>query len=62
MLHAQMTRPMVMAMSDVRDQIELAAPLTFMVIDDKGGERLIKASRFLFHLLIFVPKDMYYRL
>ena len=50
-LHAQTTRAMVMAMSDVRDQIQLAAPLslvchcwTFVVIDDKGGERLIKAS------------------
>ena len=58
-----------MAMSDVRDQIQLAAPLslvchcwTFVVIDDKGGERIIKALGYLFHLLIFVPEDMYYRL
>ena len=48
-----------MMMSDLSFQRQLAALLslvchcwTFMVIDDKGGERLIKASG-QFHLLIF---------
>ena len=53
-LHAQMMRMLVemkMMMSDHSFQRQLAAPLslvchcwTFVVIDDKGGERLIKAS------------------
>ena len=57
-----------MMMSDLSFQRQLVAPLslvcyywTFVVIDDKGGERLIKALGFLFHLLIFVPEDMYCR-
>ena len=58
-----------MAMSDVGDQIQLAAPFyasyviigPFVVIDDKARERLIKALGFLFYLLIFVPEDMYCR-
>ena len=54
-LHTQMTRmlvEMMMMMSDARDQIQLAALLslvchcwTFVVIDDKGGKRLIKSFR-----------------
>ena len=58
---------MKMMMSDHSFQRQLAAPLslvcycwTFVVIDDKGEERLIKALGHLF-LLIFVPKDMYCR-
>ena len=68
-LHAQMMRMLVemkMVMSDHSFQRQLAAPLslvchcwTFVVIDDKGGERLIKALGYLFHLFIFVPEDMY---
>ena len=71
-LHAQMMRMLVemkMMMSDLSFQRQLAAPLslvchcwTFVVIDDKGGERLIKALGYLFHSLIFVPEDMYCRL
>ena len=59
-LHVQMTKmlgEMMMMMSDARDQIQLAAPLslvchcwTFVVMDDKWGERLIKASD-AFHVL-----------
>ena len=70
-LHAQMMRMMAetkmkMVMNDHSFRRQLVAPLclvchcwTFMVIDDKGGERLIKASGCLFHLLIFAPGDMY---
>ena len=70
-LHAQMMRMLVemkMMMSDHSFRRQLATPLslvchcwTFVVIDDKGGERLIKALGFLFHLFIFVPGDMYCR-
>ena len=60
-LHVQMMKmlgEMMMMMSDARDQIQLATLFlslvchcwTFVVIDDKGGERLIKASGYLFHL------------
>ena len=56
-LHAQMMRMLVemkMVMSDHSFQRQLAAPLslvchcwTFVVINDKGEERLIKASGYL---------------
>jgi hypothetical protein len=60
-LHVQMMRMMVDRMttitSDHRCYIQLVAPLclvchcwTFVVMDDKGGERLIKASD-VFHML-----------
>jgi hypothetical protein len=61
-LHVQMTRMMVdmmttMMWSDHMCYIQLAAPLclvchcwTFVVMDDKGGEILIKASD-VFHML-----------
>ena len=52
-----MMAEMMMMMSDHSPQRQFAAPLclvchywTFVVMDDKGGERLIKALGYLFHL------------
>jgi len=63
----EMMMMMMMMMSDRNDQMQLATPLCalvlfvkpFMVMDDKGGEFVIKASRLCFMSLSFVPKDMY---